>query len=255
MVPVSKIVNNLVSKLFVLFVIVLFIVGFRNAILTDKDTGAAFGALMGTLPFAKTITDIVCKILGYQYEIPVITYSSVISDFLRLAVMALIQPLIVALLSVIFLRVPEGSIEKREAYMEGMGYKMKQMLLTIITAPLIAILAAHITSAVSDYFVENFGVVVSTLLGIGAVVAVSALSTIVLVATGTALGTALLWRLVVTLLGKMATTMGISALCLCIYVSLLGGMGSQVFVEVFALIAFLIIMDCAMKGVERAIVS
>lgn len=132
----SSLFNKFISKLFAILIIVAFIIAFREKILTDSNTALAFGELLGTLPFAKAITDVICEILQYQYGIPIISSSTVISDILRLAVMACIQPAIVGVLSVIFLKVPEGDYRVREEYMEGAGYRAKEMILTVITTML-----------------------------------------------------------------------------------------------------------------------
>ena len=104
----SKLMDKLLYKILAIIIIVLFVVAFRELIITDKDFSTAFGALMGVLPFAKIISDVVCKILRYQYSIPLITTSSLLTDFIKLAFMAFIQPLIVGLFTALFLRIPSS---------------------------------------------------------------------------------------------------------------------------------------------------
>ena len=101
----SRILNKTTSKLLAILVIVLFIIGFRETIITDKNVSAAFGGLMKTLPFCKEISDVICKVLKYQNEIPDLTPAKFIADFLKLAVMAAIQPFAVGLLTMLFLKV------------------------------------------------------------------------------------------------------------------------------------------------------
>lgn len=251
----SNLFNKMWSKLVAVIVIVLFVVAFREMILTDSDVSTAFGALMGTLPFAKQVTDIICKVMKYRYAIPPITSASIIADFLKLAVMASIQPLIVGLLSLIFLKVPSGTYYEREEYMDGLSYRLKEMIITIISAPLIALAAAYLTSYVSNYLTATFGAWLSSILGVVSVVVMSAISIIPLLIGGVTIGTAILWRVAVTLLGKMATTMGTNAICLWIYLSIVGGLHSQTLVAVISLIVWLIVMDFALQCLKRAIVS
>lgn len=251
----SKLFDKFISKILAVIIIVLFIFGFREMILTDKNTADAFGALMGTLPFAKVIADVICKIMKYQYNIPVISTAGVISDFLRLAVMACIQPLAVGLLSVIFLRVPDGDYREKEKYMEGPAYRIKELILTVVTAPLIAIAASYLTSYVSDYINSNFGPTASVVLGIAAVVGISAVSLIPLLIAGVSIGTAIIWRLLVTLLYGMAATCVTNALCLWIYATLVAGMKGQTAAVVLTLIIWLIVMDFAMQCLKRVIVA
>ena len=50
-------IGKAVSKLIALTVVIAVIISFREAILTDRTVGAAFGGLMSAIPFAKVITD------------------------------------------------------------------------------------------------------------------------------------------------------------------------------------------------------
>lgn len=251
----SNIFSKLITRLVAVIVIIGFISYFRESILTDDGVSTAFGGLMGTLPFAKQVADIICKILKYQIQIKIVTSATLIEDFLKLAVMACIQSPVVGLLSVIFLRVPGGTIDAQEIYMDRLGYQLRKMILTIISAPLIALAAAGIATAISDYLTANYGAWMSTLLGIGAVIFVSAISLIPLLIARVALGTAILWRILVTLLGKMATTMGVNVCCIWLYISLAGGLHSQAFTAVLSLIVWLVIMDVGMQLLRRSIVS
>lgn len=247
--------NKMLSKLLAIIVIILFIVIFREQILTDSDISSVFSALMSALPFAKQISDIICGVMKYQYTIPVITPSSIISDFLKLAIMASIQPLVVGFLSMIFLKVPAGTYYERDEYMDGLDYRCKELIVTIFSAPFIALAAAYITTYISNYLTMNFGKLLSQILGIVSIIIMSLISIIPLIIRGLGVGTAILWRVVVTLLGKMATTMGTNAFCLWIFLSIVGGFRSQTSIAIFFLIVWLIIMDSFMQFIRRVIVS
>lgn len=251
----SSSISKFITKLIALVVIVVFIASFREMILTDKQVAAAFGGLLGTLPFAKVIVDAICKIMKYQYEIKVISSSGMISDFLRLAVMACIQPFVNAVLYSIFLQVPSGNLEIREKYMGSFGYRMKEMALKIFTAPLLAVFAAYLTALISNYFVQNYGMIISTILGILTVLGVTAISLIPLLLGGLTLGTALLWRFLVTLGSKMATTCMTNALCLWVYVCLLKGVSEQIMVSIITLMIWLIVADFIVRELRILIVK
>lgn len=253
----SKLLDKLFAKIIALVVIVLFVVGFREMILTDKDTSTAFGALMGIMPFAKVIVDVVCKILKYQYSIPIISASSVLTDLLKLAVMACIQPLVVGLLTAIFLPVPSSlrDYADREAYMSSFSYRAREMLVTIVSAPLLALAAAWFTTWLFNYLSTTFGDIISTLLGVLSVVLLSAVSIIPLLIAGVSIGTAILWRVLVTLGSKMATTFMTNALCLAVYVAIIGGVEHQIAVSILTLVVWLIIMDFGVKCIQRAVVA
>jgi hypothetical protein len=250
----SAIFDKFITKLLAVIVVVLFVVGFRELILTDSNVSAAFGSLMGTLPFAKIIVDVICKIMKCQYQIPLVTTSKVISDLLRLAVMACLQPL-VGWISLLFLRVPAGNYRDREEYMNSLGYRLKDLIFTVITAPLVGFAAAYLTSYICNFFTSNYGTVVSTVLGIGTLIGVSILSLVPLLLANVSTGTAIAWRVLVTLGSKMATTFLTNALCLWVYVACIYGGQGEIFVSVLSLIVWLILADLGVKCLQRAVVA
>ncbi len=251
----SNLIGKAVSKLLVVIIAVALVLEFRTAILTDKDLSAAFGGLMGALPFAGMITGKVCQILKYQYSVPLITTSSVTKDLLKLAVMALIQGPVVGLLSAIFLKVPDGDWEDREKFMKGPSYTIKSTLLKIVTAPLLAVVSARLCQWIMTSLENALGYALSVAMGLVAVAGTTILSTIWLMAAGLSFGKALLWRLTVTLGGKMVFTFLINAMCLAIYVAILGGVSSHVLASVFSLVVILIIEELAMKLMRQAVVG
>lgn len=253
----SKLIDKLLYKILAIIIIILFIVAFRELIVTDKDTSIAFGTLMGLLPFAKVISDVVCKILKYQYSIPLITTSSFLTDLIRLAFMAFIQPLVVGLFTAIFLRIPSSYTDyhDREKYMETFGYRVKELMLTVLTAPILAIIASWFSTWLFSYFANTFGDVVSVILGILSVIILGTVSIIPLLIGGVAVGTAILWRIIVTLLSKMGTTFITNAMCLWVYIAILHGVEGEIATSIIALILWLIIMDFGMNCLKYAIVA
>lgn len=253
----SKLIDKLLYKILAIIIIILFIVAFRELIVTDKDTSIAFGTLMGLLPFAKVISDVVCKILKYQYSIPLITTSSFLTDLIRLAFMAFIQPLVVGLFTAIFLRIPSSYTDyhDREKYMETFGYRVKELMLTVLTAPILAIIASWFSTWLFSYFANTFGDVVSVILGILSVIILGTVSIIPLLIGGVAVGTAILWRIIVTLLSKMGTTFITNAMCLWVYITILHGVEGEIATSIIALILWLFIMDFGMNCLKYAIVA
>ena len=160
----SKLFDNMLAKFFAVIVIILFIVGFREMILTDRNVSNAFGELMGILPFAEPIVNAACTILGYQYEIPIISTSSVLTDLIRLAFMACLQPIVIGILTRIFLPIPSGlDVYQQEEYMNRLGYRIKELILTVIFTPLLAAFASSLSSAMFTFFTNTFGSVLSVI--------------------------------------------------------------------------------------------
>lgn len=250
----SKSVDKLISKLFAVLIIVIFIAVFKDLIINDSGVSAAFGALMGVLPFAKQISDVICKLMKYQTSIPPFTPEKFIFDFLKLAIMASIQPLAVRWLSRLFLKVPKGSIEEQEEYMEGASFRIKELIIAVLTAPLIAFVAARITTSAMDYLNSNAGALVTSIIGVIATLAITFISVAPLVILGgLTMGKALLWRVSITLVGKMLTTTGISALCIWLYLAITGGYHAQIFASIISLVVFMLIMEFALNCIKRTI--
>ena len=72
---------------------------------------------------------------------------------------------------------------------------------------------------------------------------------------GVAVGTAILWRILVTLLSKMGTTFITNAMCLWVYIAILHGVEGEIATSIIALIVWLVIMDFGMKCLKYAIVA
>ncbi len=247
--------NKIWPKVITIIVIVLLAIGFKELIYTDTSVSAFFGELMGNLPFSKKIVEVICKIMKYQQSVPLITSSSLISDLLKLAIMACIQPLIVGLFSWIFLKVPNGSSFDMEKHMSKTSYRIGELFISVLLSPLCALVAANLTAAISNYLTTKIGGLLSSLIGVLAVILISCISIIPLLYAGMAIGKALLWRVLITLLGKMVTTLGTNICCLWLYVAILGGLQSQVLSSILVLIFWLIMMDIIIRGLQSVIVS
>ena len=237
----SKIINKGISKIVAVIVIVLLASSFRK-MMSDEEFYTAFGGLMGTLPFAKQITDIVCKILKYQNNIPVFSNVTILEDILKLAIMAFLQPFAGTALTGLFLKVP-SNYKEREEYMEGAVYKMKELAVNVISAPII------------EYVKNNLGNISSVIVAVASVVGVFAVSLIPLIKSGVSMLKAFLWRLTGMLVGGMIKSYGINAMSLALYIGILKGMPGMIGGSVLGLIIWLIIFDVGMKLIRESIVS
>lgn len=250
----SKLFNKFLAKLLAVIVIILFIVAFREAILTDSNISEAFGELMGLLPFAEVISNAVCTVLKCQYEVPVVSTTSVLTDLIRLAFMACFQPIIVGFLTAIFLPLPKTrDYRTREDYMDSLGYRAKELVVTVLSAPLLAALAAWLSSALFGFFLDTFGAIISVILGILVVLGLGAVSLVPLLIGGLTFGTAIVWRLAVTFGAKMVTTFITNAFCIGVYVAFIGGVQGKIATSIVALIIWLIVMDLGVNCLQRAV--
>lgn len=264
----SRIFDKFLYKLIVLLIIVGVVVGFRETIITDKAVAAAFGELMGAFPFAKQISDTICGIMGYAYGTAsfVVSTSSVLTDILKLLIMALIQPLIMGLLTAIFLPLPSNprnqilstprpQWEMQEEYMNSFGYKIKALLLSVAAAPFIALLSANILDQMTAWISRTFGTAGNAFGLVIMIIVAGVLSMLVLVSGGTTWKTAALWRLLVTVLQASAATIGTNVICLWIYLAVISGAHGQAATGVVTLFVWLLIMDLVAQLFKRAIVG
>lgn len=252
----SGILNKVFDKIVIIIVAALFIVGFREMILTDDLVGETFAELIGLLPFAEDIAEPIMTWFKCTYDVPIVSDGNVVTAILRLIIMACIQPLAIGILTTCFLSIPAGLKRsyEMEAYMNSFGYRAKELLINIIACPLLALFAAWLSKIFMNYLSDALGTVGGILTGLGAVIAGLGLSTIPLVATGgMTLGLAILWRLLVTLLPKLLEVTVTNALCIALYVAVVGGVESQIILSSGALILWLIIWSFGFKLIMSCI--
>ena len=251
----SNVIEKLFFKCLTLIIILSVVLGFREMILTEDDISFAFGELMGMLPFAQVMTEIVCNILKCQYDLPIPTVHNTIRDLLSLAMMAYIQPIFVGALTAIFLPMPNRSYHANERYMNSFGYKIKEWLINILIVPLVALVCAYFSQWLLNYLTNIFGEIAGTIVGSIFTLVMSIFSVIPLLAAGVTFLTAILWRLLVTLGAKMVTTFVTNTICLAIYIAITGGIEYEIFMSIVSLIIWLIIMDFGMNCLQSSIVG
>ena len=252
----SKSSGSFFSKLIGIIVVVVFIIIFRDLIITDKTVYTAFSGLLNALPFSKIIISNICRIMKYNYSLPESPTAGIGTDIMKLLIMACIQPLFVSVLSMIFLKIPSklGS-DEAISFVKRPSYKIKEILITIITAPILALIAAWVTTSVFDYFTNNFNAIIATVLKVLSAIIVGTLSLTPLLLAGTAVGIAVLWRLFVTIGAKVLETFVTNVLCLWIYLAIINGIPVQVYSSIMTLVIWLLVMDFFVKFLQRTIVG
>ncbi|MBQ4606205.1 MAG: hypothetical protein IJB15_05840 [Clostridia bacterium] len=258
----SKAFDTFIIKLIAVVVILSFVTYFGEAILTDSTTKDALFAMMEALPFAKLITRILCNTLKLQYNIPLMTASSVLFDICKLTIMACLQPIAGRLVTRFILGSPNTggmsrtqSILAMENYTSRFGYRLKSVLVTVLLTPLLAVLAANLTTALFNWATNTFGTGGSILVGLLSTQAALGLSAVLLVTFNITLGTALLWVFGVDLLGNLLSVIVTSTFCLYLYLSITTGNNTEILKSIIALVVWLIIMDFGMGLMRGAIVS
>ena len=243
------------TRIINIIVVLLFIVGFRSLILTDPTVSNAFEGLMGTLPFAEPFSKLACNILGVQNGQPLISTGGFIKDIAKLMVMACIQPPVTALCMLLFLRIPSGiqGIDAREAYMDRFGYRFREMLINVISAPFSAVFAGWLMERLLVWSSAQFGTLGSFLTGLISIIVALGLSAIPMVILGTTISVALLWRFMVTMLGGMLTALVTTLSSITLYYAFLNGLPSHVVGSIIGLLAGLIIVDIVIQCFQRVL--
>lgn len=247
--------SKILTKLITVFIVFLFIVELKSMIINDSTISDAFKGLMSTLPFAEPFSEIVCNILGYKNGKPLLSESGFVADSAKLMVMSFIQPMLTAVCSLLFLRIPRGitGIYEREGYMNRFGYRLKEMLIRIITAPLCAIMAGKLITYIMDWAAVKFGTTGSVLTGLLTTLLAAGISAIPMIILGTAVSVALFWRLTVTMLGGMLTSLVSILFSIGIYYAFTNGLPSHIAGSLIGFVVALIILDIVITCFQRAL--
>lgn len=262
----SRLLNKLLYGILIICIAVALIAAFREQILTNSGLGKLFGTVLDELPFIKTISDMVTKVLGYNYTPPSLTADHFLEDWLKLAVMTLIRPLFIALLMGFFLPLPprnqilQTSLAPMsvvyEDYTETFGYKIKALLINIVSTIPLALLAGWLIGVLQTALSAAIGTTGSAIVQIVLLILILGLSLIRLSSAfrgGNGVQKAALWRGGGFIM-EMVKTLLTEAICLWAYMLFT----SQRFLELlWPLVTFIIlcmIIETAVRLMHQAIV-
>lgn len=243
--------NSIWGKALTVFLVVVFIVAAAETAFGDIENGTAnyFDSLIEGFPFSKIIQDVLSSKLGttsLSASVPQ-SFTDVLKDLVKLAFMALIQAPVVAVLERLFLPIPayyRSSWEAQEDYMSSPGYRIKSLVITVLSTPLLAIIAAMIVNWAAGKTLTLLGPTGSTLAGVFGLIAVVCVSCLPLMAAaGLGFLAALLWRVVDVLVGRMLSAFLAEAGFIGMYLALRNGN-----LEIFIMIGFVLLIVLA--GVE-----
>ncbi len=250
----SDFMGRVMSKLIALLAVVLFIVALRESILTDESVGSAFSAILSTLPFGKLIAESICSVLKIDYKIPDLTANGVFTDIINLLIMACIRPIAGRIFTRIFLQMPSGlSSQQMEDFMGRASYRIREVLVTVIFAPLIAFFVAYLSKRLMDYISVSFGMVVSILLKTLLGLVAGGISISVLAVAGMGLGAVLSYRIFVTLGMSVLNTFITNVFSIYIYISFTRGISADVATGIVLVAVWLIIAETATNWITKGI--
>lgn len=262
----SRLLSKLLYGVLIICIAVALISVFREQILTNSGLGKLFGIVLDELPFIKTISDMVTKVLGYNYTPPSLTADHFLEDWIKLAVMTLIRPIFIALVMKFFLPLPprnqilQTSLAPMsviyEDYTETIGYKLKALLINIICTIPLALMAGWLIGKFQEVLTAAIGTAGSVTVQIIVLILILGLSIIRLSSAfrrGNGVQKAALWRGSGFIM-EMVKTLLTECICVWAYMLLM----SQRFLEMLGpLAAFIIlcmIIETAVRLMHQAIV-
>lgn len=236
----SEILGKTMQKAFTVLIIAVVIISVGESILTDDTTKDFFGELMGNLPFAKPIADVIANLMKLDKKIPLDGPKNVFRDMLVLLIMSSIRRPVMTLLSMIFLKVPNSNdyavIEK---HMESLTYKIKESFLNVLCAPGIAFMASVLINYIIEFVKSKFGKLSFIVLFIILVILfLFSLLSLTLGKGGLSFDNAVRWRFFITLCGELLSTLCILGASIWIYLAIYFG-----YIEylIFIIVPFLIL--------------
>lgn len=129
----SGCLNKLIPKMILIIVALLLVAAVGGAI-TEDGNQDAFDTAMEELPFAGPISKVLCNFMKLDKGEELLSANDLITDVLKVLIMSCIHPAIARILSRIFLKLPAGSVYDQEAYMETMSYRIKDLVVLVLTA-------------------------------------------------------------------------------------------------------------------------
>ena len=273
----SSSIHKAFSKFILFLVMVIIFVAFWRQIATNDTAGKLFGEIMNNLPFSKQISDTICSVMGWKLNPSSLTQSDVwgndvsqkhfLTELTKLAVLACLQPVAGRLLARWFLRLPDDlkNWEEQEEYMDSGVYRAKEFLVSLLSAPLVAIFVPWIISDLYDWLDQRLNgsapqMVIIFIILIGALLLSSvngmfSFYQFAHIGARRLYATGILWRLLVTCAMPLLNTFLTTALCYWIYLAFLNNSDGQKFWSIVSLIVYLLIFDIAMTGLKQAIVG
>ena len=158
----SGCLNKLIPKMILIIVALLLVAAVGGAI-TEDGNQDAFDTAMEELPFAGPISKVLCNFMKLDKGEELLSANDLITDVLKILIMSCIHPAIARILSRIFLKLPAGSVYDQEAYMETMSYRIKELVVLVLTAIPVAYLTGVGVGAAKNALEESIGAVLSSI--------------------------------------------------------------------------------------------
>ena len=217
----------------------------REEILTNDSKNKMFLAILESFPLSKFLTEIICSLLHYPLPMNNMQPDSIVGDLTLLAAMTVVSPIIIGGASAIFLRMPEGlDIDGRERYMSTFGYRVKEILLSVILTPICVFLTAKAIGMLSSALQAKlpwFAAFLIEILVLAIVILVSSLYSSQ--RFNFKFGFALRHNLIDGFLSELLKILVMNALCIAAALALING-------QLGTAVTFLVTMFIILAGIE-----
>lgn len=227
----SGCLNKLIPKMILIIVALLLVAAVGGAI-TEDGNQDAFDTAMEEL----------------------LSANDLITDVLKVLIMSCIHPAIARILSRIFLKLPAGSVYDQEAYMETMSYRIKELVVLVLTAIPVAYLTGVGVGAAKNALEESIGTVLSSISLSAATIAVFFISVCLFLKGGVSFGRAVLIRIFSTVIGNLLKTIVVCVITIWIYLLIKQGEYSALLAAAAALFILLGLIEFGVEYMISAIV-
>lgn len=248
----SGIFNKLFTKILIGIVVLLLIVGFGSAI-TEDGKEDAFDAAVEELPFAGPISKVIIGFMKLDKGEALVSADSILTDALKILVMALVHAPIVRFLSLAFAKVPGDTAYEREQYMETLTYRIKELCIMVLTAIPTAFLAGIGVSAAKGAMEAKLGAVLTTIILVAALIVMLFISLRTLIGSGLSFGAALGWRTIDILYAGILRTVVTNTIAIWMYLFIKQGKYANVLPLLVSLFVLLALIEAGLSCMHRAL--
>lgn len=248
----SGIFNKLFTKILIGIVVLLLIVGFGSAI-TEDGKEDAFDAAVEELPFAGPISKVIVGFMKLDKGEALVSADSILTDVLKILVIALVRGPIVRFLFLTFAKVPGNTVDEREQYMETLTYRIKELCIMVLTAIPIAFLAGIGVSAAKGAMEAKLGAVLTTIILVAALLVMLFISVRKCMGSDLSFGVAFGWRTFDILYDGILKTMVTNTIAIWMYLFIKQGKYANVLALLGLLFFLLVLLETVLYWVYRAL--
>lgn len=227
----TKMLNRLLTGFLILIVVFVAVSALRADLLSGGAAYDAFVAVFDCFPFASEVAQIVANIGQYGITLQGLTPTNVINDIAKVFAMTVVCPVVIGLISSIFLREPDyKDWYDREKYMNGFGYRLKECLLSVVMMPVCAYITAQLLDLLQAWIQAKLYFLSPIIVSVVLLVGLLGLSILVggLFRPMSMMGL-VGHRLVVDLLGSLLKVLGMNLLCFFIALAILNDQAGLAF--------------------------